>query len=264
MTVPGETVDVIKVNADVERLRPRRAVETIAGVLAAMLNPAGGLRYHWRARRCGRLWGPFLHPLANWLEEWVPDDGDLLLVGPSAGWCLPDGLFRRFERIDVVEPDPLARVLLGRRLRRLGREEHRHERDYLTGDPAHLEQLGRDFPRHAILFCNVLGQVPFLCPELDDAERSLAWKQALMTALEGRAWATFHDRLSGRLVPRLGVAPASDAALSDERLAATFYDGDGELISHGSDGLFPHLPRRYFAWELIPGRYHLVEAIRHG
>lgn len=233
-------------------------------MLAAMLNPAGGLRYHWRARRYARRWGTFVDPLASWLEEWVPDAGDLLLVGPSAGWCLPDGLFRRFERIDVVEPDPLARVLLGRRLRRLGCEAHPRERDYLSGDPSRLAELGHDFPRHAILFCNVLGQMRFLRPELDDAERSRQWKQALMTALDGRAWATFHDRLSGRLVPCLGDVAASDAAMSDEDLAAAFYVGDGELVTHGSDGLFPRRPRRYFAWELVPGQHHLVEAIRHG
>jgi hypothetical protein len=233
-------------------------------VLAAMLNPAGGLRYHWRARRYAHRWGPFVHPLAHWLAGWVPDAAHLLLVGPSAGWCLPDALFRRFARIDVLEPDPLARVLLARRLRRLGREVHPCERDYLTGDPAGLAELARDFPRHAILFCNVLGQVGFLRPELDDAERSLEWKQALMTSLGGCAWATFHDRLSGCLVPRLGGETAtSDAAMSDEDLAAAFYDGDGELTTHRMDGLFPRLPRRYFGWELVPGWHYLIEAIRH-
>lgn len=228
-----------------------------------MLNPAGGLRYHWRARRHVRRWGTFVEPLAGWLAEWSPAAEALLLVGPSAGWCLPDAVLGRFARVDVLEPDPIARLLLARRLRRLGCEMRPHARDYLTGDPARLTELRRDFPGHAILFCNVLGQARFFCPELEDAERSLAWKEALMAALDGSAWATFHDRLSGRLVPRLGIGAASGAALSDEDLAAAFYDGDGELITHGTDGLFPRLPRRYFAWELIPGRHYLIEAIRH-
>jgi hypothetical protein len=245
-------------------LRPRPAVETIAGVLAAILNPAGGLRYHWRARRYGRRWGTFVEPLARWLEAWEPDVADLLLVGPSAGWCLPDALFRRFARIDVLEPDPVARLLLARRLRRLGREARLHERDYLTAEPERLVELARGFPPHAILFCNVLGQLRFLHPELDDTERNLAWKHALMAALDGRAWATFHDRLSGHLVPRLVPETSSDTAVSDEDLAAAFYDGDGELHSHGTEGLFPHLPRSYLAWELVPGWHHLIEAIRHG
>jgi hypothetical protein len=232
-------------------------------VLAAMLNPAGGLRYHWRARRYGDRWGSFVEPLAQWLAQWDAGDEAVLLVGPSAGWCLPDALFRRFARIDVLEPDPIARLLLARRVRRLGRAAHLHERDYLTGDPARLARLGRDFPWHAILFCNVLGQVPFLRPELEDEERNRVWKQALMAVLDGRAWATFHDRLSGCIAPRLGIDAASDTAMSDEALAAAFYDGDGELITHGTDGLFPQLPRRYLAWELVPGRHHLVEAIRH-
>jgi hypothetical protein len=227
-----------------------------------MLNPAGGLRYHWRARRHARRWSTFVEPLAQWLEEWRPDAESLLLVGPSAGWCLPDAVLSRFARIDVLEPDPIARVILARRVRRLGRHIRAHDRDYLTGDPARCAELRRDFPRHAILFCNVLGQVRFLRPALEDEERNRVWKQALMAALDGGAWASFHDRLSGRLVPRLDVT--GDAAMSDDDLAAAFYDGDGELITHGTDGLFPGLSRRYFAWELIPGWHHLIEAIRHG
>jgi hypothetical protein len=244
-------------------LRPRHVVETIDGVLAAILNPAGGLRYHWRARRYERGWGSFVAPLAEWLAQWDPDAEQLLLVGPSAGWCLPDALFGRFARIDVLEPDPIARVLLARRVRRLGRDVHPHERDYLTGDPARIAELVRDFPDHAMLFSNVLGQVRYLRAELEDDERNRAWKQALTSALDGRVWATFHDRRSGPLAPRLGIHAASDVALADEDLVAAFYDGDGELITHATDGLFPDLPRRYFAWELIPGRHHLVEAIRH-
>lgn len=233
-------------------------------MLAAIVNPAGGLRYHWRARRYAHRWSPFVESLAQWLAAWRPDADELLLVGPSAGWCLPDDVLRRFTRIDVLEPDPIARVLLARRARRLGREIVAHDRDYLTGDPDDVAALGRDFPRHALLFCNVLGQVRFLRPELEDDERNRVWKDALMTALDGRAWATFHDRLSGALAPRLDPVATSDAAMSDEALAAACYDGDGELSTHGTDGLFPHLPRRYLAWELIPGRHHLIEAIRSG
>ncbi len=230
-----------------------------------MLNPAGGLCYHWRAHRYARRWRPFVEPLSHWLEEWTPDSERLLLVGPSAGWCLPDDVFRRFAHVDVLEPDPIARTILARRVRRLGRDIRPHDRDYLTGDPSRFAELRRDFPRHAILFCNVLGQVRFLRPELEDEDRNQAWKAALMAALDGRAWATFHDRLSGSLAPRLGGPVASsETAMSDENLAAAFYGGDGELITHGTDGLFPERPRRYFAWELVPEWHHLIEAIRHG
>lgn len=229
-----------------------------------MVNPAGGVRYHWRARRHARRWRPFTAPLAQWLDAWRPEADRLLLIGPSAGWCLPDALFLRFARLDVLEPDPLARLLLARRLRGLGREARTHAGDYLTGAPDRLAQLGRDFPAHAILFCNLLGQLRFLHPELDDPARARRWKDALATTLDGRAWATFHDRLSGRIAPRLaGTTAASDVGLDDDALVAAFYAGDGELVTHGTEHLFPARPRRYFAWELVPGRHHLVEAVRH-
>lgn len=223
-----------------------------------MLNPAGGLRYHWRAQRHARRWRAFAAPLADWFAEWDVRAEALLLVGPSAGWCLPDALFRRFARIDVLEPDPLARVLLGRRLRGLGVRAGMHARDYLTSD--RVGRLAGDFPSHAIAFCNVLGQLRFLRPELDDPACDRAWKSALTDALDGREWATFHDRLSGLIAPHL-ERPLDDT--TDEDLAAAFYDGDGELVTHGTDGLFPERPRRWLSWELLPGQHHLIEAIRH-
>jgi hypothetical protein len=223
-----------------------------------MLNPAGGLRYHWRAQRHARRWRTFTGPLAAWLADWETTATRLLLVGPSAGWCLPDALFLRFREIDVLEPDPLARLLLRRRLRALDVRAQVHERDYLTGD--RVERLGDDFPEHAVAFCNVLGQLRFLRGDLDDPARDRAWKASLMRTLEGREWLTFHDRLSGLIAPR--IARSVDDS-SDDGLAAAFYEGEGELTSHGTDGLFPHMPRRYFVWELLPGQHHLIEAIRH-
>ena len=128
--------------------------------MGALMTPSGGLRYHARAlghRR--RLWGDFRRALALWLWQWQPGDRPLLLVGPSAAWCLPDALFRRFPTIDVLEPDPFARLLLGRRLRALGNAPRWHTTDYLDPTAARLPALAADFPEHAILFCNVLGQL---------------------------------------------------------------------------------------------------------
>ncbi len=233
-------------------------------MLSAILNPAGGLRYHWRAVRHRPRWQPFVQPLAVWLEEWRPSSPHLVLIGPSAGWCLPDALFRRFATLDVLEPDPVAWLLLDRRLRRIGRTARRHETNYLASTPDAFERLTRDFPAHAVLFCNVLGQLRFVHPALDDPTRLASWKAGLHAAFERREWATFHDRLSGSLVPRIAEpADASTTLATDAQLVAAFYDGDGELDSHGTEDLFPGHARRYFGWEISPGRHHLIEAIRH-
>lgn len=232
-------------------------------MLGVVVNPAGGLRYHWRAVRHRRRWRAFIDGLAAWLDEWRPTSPHLVLIGPSAGWCLRDDLFRRFRTLDVLEPDPIAWLLLDRRLRRAGCTARRHETDYLAPASTPFGHLTRDFPEHAFLFCNVLGQVAFLHPELDDPVRLASWKGALHVMLADREWATFHDRLSGPLAPRLGPGAASVSAVSDVGLAAAFYEGAGELDPHGTEDLLPGFARRYFGWELVPGRWHLIEAIRH-
>lgn len=228
-----------------------------------LLNPAGGLRYHWRAFRHSHRWASFTHPLAIWLDAWQPDTDQLLLVGPSAGWCLPDELFARFRRIDVLEPDPFAWMILSRRLHALGLRAHWHENDYLTDDPLRVEQMAPNFPDSAILFCNVLGQMRFLYPLLDHPDHAVTWKTALTRSLGDREWASFHDRLSGPIAPRImDHVAVSAAGLTDAQLAATFYEGDGELVTHGTGDLFPELTRRYFGWELVPKQFHLIEAVR--
>lgn len=232
-------------------------------MLDALFNPAGGLRYHWRALRHSRRWNSFTVPLTQWLDAWQPTSDQILLVGPSAGWCLTDDLFGRFRRIDVLEPDPFGWMILSRRLHALGIRAHWHENDYLTADPVRVEQLAPNFPDHTILFCNVLGQVKFLHPELEDAGRATEWKAALTGSLAKREWASFHDRLSGPIAPRImDHAAVSAAGLTDHQLAATFYEGEGQLVSHGTEGIFPELTRRYFGWEITPGEYHLIEAVR--
>src|SRR3954469_11531411 len=86
----------------------------------AWLNPAGGLRYHLRALGAGHGWQPFRTALASWLANFDAPAQHAVLVGPSAGYTFPDAFLRRFSAITVVEPDPIARFLLRRRLRLLG------------------------------------------------------------------------------------------------------------------------------------------------
>lgn len=138
--------------------------------LRGLSNPAGGVRCHWRAvRHRRRFWAPFVTALADALAPWEPSATHLLLVGPSAGWCLPPSLLARFRAIDALDPDPLARLLFARRFSSLARRLRSQDDDYLTSlDPARLHALVADFPSHAILFANVLGQLPWLRPDAVD------------------------------------------------------------------------------------------------
>jgi hypothetical protein len=83
----------------------------------ALVTPTGGLVYHLRALRYGRAWRPFRAAIERWLVQVLPPGEQLVLVGPSAGHCLPLEHLRRFQRLVVLEPDAVARMLLRRRLR---------------------------------------------------------------------------------------------------------------------------------------------------
>jgi hypothetical protein len=229
-------------------------------LLGSLLTPSGGLEWHLRAAfRRRRAWAGFRSELAAWLDGWRPAATELLLLGPSAGWCLPDDFLARFRRIDAIDLDPLApllfRTLHGRALAAAGATVRFARTDALDG----LDGLLARHPDHAVLFANFLGQRRLHRPDLARTEAELA---ALGARLAGRAWASFHDRLSGRAVdlaqpPRavswVGVLePAALAA----RVGAT-----GEWLDHLTTRVLPDAAaRRVMPWPIRPGRIHWVEA----
>ncbi len=225
----------------------------------AWLSPAGGIRYHLRALRYRpQLWAGFTRPLAEWLSEWQPREERLLLVGPSAGYCLPEETLARFAVIDAVEPDPLARALFMQRFPSLAQRLRWHADDYFH-PAARLVELRLLFPAHAVLFSNVLGQ-------LDLASNDERWKETLEEFTCGRSWLSFHDRLSGPLRPQLvGMSPPFAPTVSNDELAARLWPRPPsrlELEDHGTEGLFRHAERRYFVWHLRPDYFHLIEGVR--
>jgi hypothetical protein len=229
-------------------------------LLHHLLTPSGGLEWHLRALRYRtRLWAGFRDELRGWLAEWHPAARDLLLVGASAGWCLPDAFLTRFQRIDAVDLDPLAPVLFralhGRPLA-AARTALRFERvDVFT----RLPDLLACHPHHAVLFANLLGQRRFHRADVAATEAELAGVAARLT---GRAWASFHDRLSGDARDLAGTphgfacAGALAPAALARRVGAT-----GEWLDHLTTDVLPaSATRRLMPWRFRPGRLHWVEA----
>jgi hypothetical protein len=238
--------------------------------LGQLFNPAGGLPYHWRALcNAGRLWMPFRSALGLWLEQWQPSERHLVLVGPSAGYNLPLEHLRRYTAVTVLEPDPIARWLFARRVRRvLGPECPDlcfEQRDYLVEHPVGLSELFKQEKR-AVLFCNVLGQLPHLVPATHHGSTLPAIKLRVRKALQGRSWASFHDRVSGPVAPTF-VSRSAPKRWSDAEVIAHAYDtskqsGLVELNDHHTHGLFPsELRHTYLAWQIQARRYHLIEAV---
>ncbi len=113
-----------------------------------LMNPAGGIRYHWRALRFGnRQWQSFRWEIGEWLLGWQPKEPTLLLVGPSAGYCLQPFFFERFERVICLEPDPVARYLFKRKLMRAPLEPRPQlefiAEDCLVRSPERPTKIGR-------------------------------------------------------------------------------------------------------------------------
>jgi hypothetical protein len=236
-------------------------------------NPAGGVRYHLRALRyAARLWEPFRWPLGEWLLGWRTSEPTLLLVGPSAGYNLQPFLLERFQRVVVLEPDPLARWLLRRKLARVPLDPRptleMMGEDQLVFHPDRFAPLLERLGPTAILFCNVLGQLQHLLQiEETTAPSFVAVRDSVRAALQGRSWASFHDRVSGALAPSLEEPIAAERRWSDrELLEQAYYGAEGELggtlFDHGTEGFFPEsLPHLYLRWELAPGSFHLIEAV---
>ncbi|HEY3498787.1 MAG TPA: hypothetical protein VGK73_29050 [Polyangiaceae bacterium] len=248
----------------------------------AWLNPAGGIRYHARGfRYAERLWAPFRWHLGEWLYDWDPPEKKLVLVGPSAGWCIQPFFFERFDEVLCLEPDPLAHFLFRRRLARApldARPRLRFEAtDQLLEDPSRFGALLEREGPAAVLFSNIVGQVRVLLGTADADEPAFtAVREAVQHALRGRSWASFHDRVSGDPEPDLPAVYVSDARLDDAEIIELFYPvlegrparaidrrGRRELLDHLTADFFPpERPHCYFSWQLLPGQFHLVEATR--
>jgi len=236
----------------------------------AWLNPAGGLRYHVRALLSGRDWQPFRDALQSWLAEFNAPTERAVLVGPSAGHTLPDAFLRRFSTITVLEPDPIAGMLLGRRLRKLGVRTHIERSDLLIGpllEGGHglVDLLGEE-KAACLVFCNVLGQTRFLVQDPDFGRFKRAFRERVGPLLANRPWLSVHDRLSGRLAPNFAQPYRTRTRLDDESVLEKLYPTAPtamvELFDHESDGFFDSaMEHTYFHWRIDRSRYHLIEGV---
>ncbi|MFT3735858.1 MAG: hypothetical protein QM776_12670 [Rhodocyclaceae bacterium] len=227
------------------------------------LHDSGGLVWHWRALRHRRsLWAPFCNTVAGWLDAWTAPRDKLLIIGPSAGYTLNADWLRNWPEIAACEPDPLARWLLQRRMARTIRYERINV--FARGGPGLLAQA---FPRHAILFSNVLGQC---APRDADAAR---WYAELHAALRQHHWASYHDVASSSRAPdRTEAASGLEVTSLETALAQFWQGGELEITDHGTFGLglaepakaeSPLTERAFAVWRLRPDQHHLVEWLSH-
>lgn len=223
--------------------------------MSLLFHPSGSLPYHLRAWRWRHgLWAPFHARVRRWLTDWRPESKHLALVGPSGGYALTAQFLERFDRVSVLEPDPLARWLLRQRFRHV---------DFAWADcawlprPGGFARLAATHPDAALLFCNLLGQeLQGQAAEFDRA----AWLRELEPALAGREWASWHDLVSTRRAPDRQPPLALEHAMPLDALLEQYWlGGTLEITDHETAGLCPGRSRQYAVWRLAPRSYHLIE-----
>jgi hypothetical protein len=238
----------------------------------AAFNAAGGVRHHWHAVRYrDSLWRPYLPQVAEVLRAWAPSEPRLVLVGPSAGWLLPEDFLLPFEQVVAIEPDPVARWLLRRRFPQVRWQMCTD--DYFT--PAgplpwreNTARLFADFPDQALLFTHFLGQLIGLYPDAVAIERNgeLAesplfrrWKADLRQHLAERSWASLHDRLSSPSPPQ-GLPRAWSDEPEVTSLRRQLWPSEAVCFDHLTGDLAEG-SRTWLHWRRNPQMSHVIEVI---
>ncbi len=224
----------------------------------AIFSPSGGPVWHWRALWRQHRWKGFKAELANHLGAWRPTSRHLLLLGPSAGWCLPQHFLTRFETIEAIDIDPLAPALFrlnhGMALARSRTRLTFHRLNLIRA----FDQILQTYPEHAILFSNMLGQHRF---HDEDEIRAQSTIESFRDRLSDRHWASFHDRLSGSYPPgsALPITSSSFQAIDSETLA-TELGLSGQWLDHLTAHVLPAgTGRHLIAWPLLRDWLHIVE-----
>jgi hypothetical protein len=163
------------------------------------MNASGGIGYHLAALRyTSRLWKPFREDLARELVLRFPkpETTDLVIIGPSGGYCLEASFLARFRGVLVVDIDRIALAILKFRF---GPQVRIRNQDFFES----LERAKWDLTEwlrevgaptgSTLLFSNLLGQLAFLYKPDRLREIEIGLSRALAS---GPSWVSFHDRFS--------------------------------------------------------------------
>jgi len=244
------------------------------------MNPSGGLLWHWQAWRSEKRWQPTCSDIALWLSEKSPGGGELLLIGASAGWMMSSTWLQGFRKIIAYDIDPLAAPLFRWRHGQALRDS---QTQLICVRSDALNQLDAVLKAHRealVLFDNVLGQIRFHHPDVDEASHRIA---SIRRRLRGRHWGSIHDTYSGPVrtpvsrrahtpMMRSVQPPMPDKAsqkregkgLPQRAAFAAFggqLDADGAWLDHLTGDLFPAgTPICHIAWPHLDDYCHWLQA----
>jgi hypothetical protein len=255
-------------------------------------NQAGGAFYHWSAFRYGKkLWFPFHQEVKHWLLQLEKallsqsfmgqKNRRLLIIGASGGYALPESFLINFEKITIIDPDPLAEWIFRKRFSSLKQIIEWRKEDWICPekkkfDPQLTLRSFDFYPDEFILFSNFLGQLPVLYRDAIQTDSFEEWRVEIARYLEKRSWASFHEIYSGAIKPEALLRSGRfvfDEEISQQELIQRCYLASKKSLTNPVE-LFDHemeifssllqrnsFQRSYWTWERVPGYYHLVEAM---
>ena len=227
---------------------------------------AGGLFYHLRAQFHSRsLWNSFRTHLQKSLTQKTPPHVQTaILVGASGGYCLTTTYLSQFKKIIVVDPDPYAQFFFKRRFPTISVQWLQQDAfNFQEASFKLLQELYQREQQAVLIFCNVLGQVPFLkgSPYTKDSVQLQKWQINLRQFLINKNWISFHDRLSASTTNTDCISLWSSPQITDQDLAHQFSLQNRPVFAHLTEQLFPDGQRDYLSWALTPKSTHVIECV---
>ncbi len=229
-----------------------------------MASLSGGIFYHYLGvRYASKLWRPTRDFISARLRDFAISK-KILLVGPSAGYLLDTKILKLASQVSCVDIDPLSPLLIRWRH---GRYIKCHTQDVFSLDRQKLnihatESFLKTHPDSKIVFCNILGQLPFLYPLTWKNSVALdLWKKEFHQLLYNKNIFSFHDRLT-----LTGPRPLFQDLinikypLSNEDLIARVENLKGEVvIDHETKDIIVGSNCSYTLWSMTPTEHHILE-----
>ena len=235
-----------------------------------LINPAGGFCYHYKAYTNKHSWASFLDQSKKWQTQLSNQNSKLLLIGPSAGYSLSSQLLSKYNQIDVLEIDSLAKWLFKKRFSKHPNIKFSNKiyfsikNDSFNLIVEDLKQIKKDFPQHDIFFCNFLGQLPVLNKKISEQDYRLFFTEELHKILSDRTWYSYHDIFS------VHFKKPHEIELFDVSSVDYFVD---KLKEYGRNHsllkfeVIDHLTQMnskndlLWLWPITPKSLHLIQAI---
>jgi hypothetical protein len=195
------------------------------------------------------------------LRSWNAQERNIILVGASAGHNLPDDFLRKFESVTVYDPDLSAPFFF--------KKNHPHVKlkwsheDVLGVSRGLVNDLRETFSAHpdsAILFCNVIGQLPLLLQNIPSPKKTAA-------NFDNVEIENFMKNLSEE------IYTLSEILVNGKRRSvASFHDLYSRSLKSGQENILrDHMTQKMFSdelwqkenlkWSLTANEEHQIECV---